>query len=398
MQKVVSSTPRAGAQFGGNDGSVALSSNGLTAIIGAPYDTAATVANAGSAYFVTATANWASYALKTLPPAAPVANSLYGWMVSINSVGSLVACGAAADSVAALTGAGSVTVWSTTSATPSTTSTWASTRLTASDASAGANFAAGLAFSTTGNALIVGANLAGATQQGAVYTFTLAAAGSSWVQDTPVLGPASLKYSPANSNYGYNVKLSGDGLAAFASATTGALAAPPAVAAGVVYSFSKAISCPAGAYNANGGSAASSCLACPANTYSSAAASACTACPTGTTSATGSVSSSNCLEPSVPGNPSTPQSQQASIIGGVLGVSASRVHQMPPPLPPPPHTHTLPSPLTPMHAPPFPCVSCQGIGFLVLLGALYFFVIRPLLLAPTPKPMSGKPAPAIAGV
>ena len=40
----------------------------------------------------------------------------------------------------------------------------------------------------------------------------------------------------------------------------------------------------------------------------------------------------------------------------------------------------------------------QGIGFFALLGALYFFIVRPLFFAPTPKPLSDKPAPALAGV
>jgi hypothetical protein len=227
-----SPTPRAGGFFGGQDGSVSVSATGLVVAIGEP-----AVAPSGTAYgsgtvfvFTAPDASWSSSTSVQLAPATPLSANFYGWMVSMSPDATVLAVGAAGDTVGAMTAAGSTTVWRR----ATTAAAWASTLVTASNAGANAGFGSGLSISTDGSTLAVGAYTANNTA-GRAYTYTYSGTTSQWTEEVPILSPT---FSSAGSNFGYNVRLAGDATSVFVSGHLSQVnSASPAT--GLDYAFSR---------------------------------------------------------------------------------------------------------------------------------------------------------------
>jgi hypothetical protein len=200
--------------------SVALSADGTTLAVGARGESSAvtgvngnpqdnSAANAGAVYVFTRTGNaWTQQAY--LKASNTGAGDLFGSSVALSADGALLAVGAPFEQSAAaginstnaadnsLTNAGAAYVFARTG------STWGQQAyVKASNTSAGALFGGGVALSTDGTTLAVGARAEATT--GAVYVFTRAAA--AWSQQ------AYLKAAVTGSgdNFGGSVSLTGDG-------------------------------------------------------------------------------------------------------------------------------------------------------------------------------------------
>lgn len=146
----------------------------------------------------------------------------------MNPDATVLAAGAAGDTVGAMTAAGSTTVWRRATA----AAAWASTLVTASNAGAGAGFGSGLSISTDGSTLAIGAYTANNTA-GRAYTYTYS--GTTWTEEVPILSPT---FSSAGSNFGYNVRLAGDASSVFVSGHLSQVdSASPAT--GLDYAFSR---------------------------------------------------------------------------------------------------------------------------------------------------------------
>lgn len=203
-----SPNPRAGGYFGGQDGSVGVSQTGLVVAIGEPaVSPVGATFGSGTVYIFTASdTTWATVAnAEQLAPATSLSGNLYGWMVAVNPAGTVIAAGAAGDTVGTKTTAGSTTVWR------KGATAWTRTLVTATNGATGDAFGSGLALSSDGSVLAVGAYNGNGTA-GRAYTYT--ASGSAWLEETPVL---SASYASAGAGFGYNVRLSSDAASVFVS-------------------------------------------------------------------------------------------------------------------------------------------------------------------------------------
>ena len=200
--KLVASDPTAYDYLGY---SVAISSDGNTAIVGVQYgDDPIVGTDVGSAYIFTRSgSSWTQQQEIKASDAAP--GDYFGYSVSISSDGNTVIVGAPIDNSTA----GSAYIFTRSGG------TWTQQqKITASDAAADDYFGWSVSISSDGNTVIVGAYKEDntATDAGSAYIFTRS--GSSWSQQQKIIA-SDAAYS---SGFGYSVAISGDGNTAIAGA------------------------------------------------------------------------------------------------------------------------------------------------------------------------------------
>jgi PGF-pre-PGF domain-containing protein len=220
IDPVVASATTAAATFTGAAAddyfsiSVALSSDGSRALVGAVYNDAAGL-NAGAAYlFAEPSGGWAGTTPATGATATftgAAADDEFGYSVALSSDGSRALVGAYGNS-AADSAAGAAYLF----AEPS--GGWAGTipatgaNATFTGAAANDQFGYSVALSSNGSRTLVGAvfNDAGGSNAGAAYLFAEPSGG--WAGTTPATGAnATFTGAAADDNFGYSVALSSDG-------------------------------------------------------------------------------------------------------------------------------------------------------------------------------------------
>jgi Big-like domain-containing protein/FG-GAP repeat protein len=202
------SDPKGSSEFGG---SVAISADGNTALIGGPQDQGnGTVNDIGAAWvFVRSGGVWSQQGPKILPNDRAGATSDFGTSVALSADGNTALIGGDFDN--AFDGAAWVFTRS--------GATWSQQgpKLTGA---AGSNFGVSVALSSDGSTALIGATQGGTA--GSAYVFTRSA--STWAPQGPVLTPSD---AVGNAGFGEAVALSGDGKTAligghFDNSTTGA--------------------------------------------------------------------------------------------------------------------------------------------------------------------------------
>lgn len=251
--KTTSTITNAGNQFGGNCGGAAISGDGKVIVIGAPRSTVGV--NNGArvgALYVFRAGNSAFTLWSTgfrLRQQTSFGNSLFGYMVTMTNDGTTIAVGAPQDSIGGVQ-KGSVEVFYTASPNSGsyTSSSWIWYQKITFSGSSQDGFGTGLALSSDGNTLSIGA-----PGKESVYTYT-------YNDNDP-----SSKYTfqgsdgalyPSNpqggSQFGFNVKMDSRGFSLFVSAQTDFSQAnstyfPPLasnnqpIRSGALYSFSSGV-------------------------------------------------------------------------------------------------------------------------------------------------------------
>jgi hypothetical protein len=197
--KLTASDAVVGVQFGY---SVALSSDGNTAVVGARYvDDQYEGTDIGSVYIFTRTDGTWDTGTK-IRATFPTVSSYFGHSVSISDDGNTIVVGANQDDdVGINTGAAYIFIRS--------GSTWTQqTKLTAFDGVTGDEFGYSVSISSDGNTVIVGAHRDsdGGADSGSVYVFSRS--GSDWTQQAKLTASED---AAANDHFGYSVSISSDG-------------------------------------------------------------------------------------------------------------------------------------------------------------------------------------------
>lgn len=178
--------------------SVALSANGNTAVIGAPY---ATVGGTSSGMVYVFTRNGSTWTEQTsFSNPTPASGGSFGTYVALSGNANTLLIGAPAMSVGSLSSAGAVFSYSQANGKWSGPAT-----ITASDASASAQFG-NVALSSDGTMALVGA-------PGAEKAYFFSQSGGNWTQTQTVSDPVT-----GNGQFGSAVALSGDGHTALVGA------------------------------------------------------------------------------------------------------------------------------------------------------------------------------------
>jgi hypothetical protein len=200
--------PKGNSEFGG---SVALSADGNTALIGGPQDMGSgTVNDIGAAWvFVRSGGVWSQQGSRLLPNDRSGSSSDFGTSVALSANGDTALIGGDFDN--GFDGAAWVFTRN--------GSTWAQQGLKLTGA-AGSHFGASVALSSDGNTALIGATQGGSAGSASVFTRSV----STWSQQGPVLTPGD---AVGNATFGEAVALSGDGKTAligghFDNNTTGA--------------------------------------------------------------------------------------------------------------------------------------------------------------------------------
>lgn len=179
--------------------SVALSADGNTALIGAPWDNIGANTDQGSAFIFTRSGGtWTEQ--QAISQSTGAANDNFGWAVSLSSDGNTAIVGAYRDDVGANADQGSATIFTRTSG------VWTQTQ-TLTHASGAANdwFGHSVALSATGNIAIIGERLSDNPGGNAGSVIIFNKINSVWVEQNtiyPLAGNANLGYSVALSNSG----------------------------------------------------------------------------------------------------------------------------------------------------------------------------------------------------
>jgi hypothetical protein len=181
--------------------SVALSADGNTAICGVPYGGAA---DTGAAVvFTRSGATWTEEAALTYSAAA--ADDLLGFSVALSSDGNTAIVGAPTDNVGAIANQGSATVYTRSGG------VWTEQQtITQSTGAAGDEFGFSVALSSDGNTAIVGAR--GDNNQGSATVFTRS--GVTWTQQQTI----TQSTGAAGDQFGWSIALSADGNTAIVGA------------------------------------------------------------------------------------------------------------------------------------------------------------------------------------
>jgi len=196
-----------GAALDGFGNSVALSSTGDTAIVGAEFDstagatpTAATNAGSASVFTRDGAGIWTFQQQLLAPDGAT--NDNFGNSVTLSSTGDTAIVGAGSDDTAAGTNAGSASVFTRDGA-----GTWTfQQQLLAPDGAASDQFGTSVALASTGDTAIVGAIFGDSAFRGAAYVFTRDAAGG-FIFQQKLLGSVGA----VNDRFGISVALSSSG-------------------------------------------------------------------------------------------------------------------------------------------------------------------------------------------
>jgi PGF-pre-PGF domain-containing protein len=218
----VISASAADAQFTGganSDGlgySVALSSDGTTALVGAAYnDTAGT--DAGAAYIFEKGGGWTSRSASAADAqfTGGAGSDSFGWSVALSSDGSTALVGAVGNDTAG-SGAGAAYIF------VKPGGGWSSRSASAADAwftggALGDDFGTAVSLSSDGSTALVGAdyNDTGASDAGAVYIFEK---GGGWSSRSASAADARFTGGAADDNLGWSAALSSDGSTVLAGA------------------------------------------------------------------------------------------------------------------------------------------------------------------------------------
>ena len=226
QQKLTASDGAADADFGYP---VSLSSDGSTALIGAPGATVGENTYQGAAYvFVNSGGTWSQQQKLTASDSAAEAN--FGNSVSLSGDGNAALIGADAAKVGAnaLQGAAYVFVLS--------DGTWSQQqKLTASDGAADDSFGNSVTLSADGNTALIGvyaAKVGANEEQGAAYVFVKS--GSTWSQQQKL----TASDGAYEAYFGYPVSLSADGSTALIGASGAKVGANPDQGAAYVFVLS----------------------------------------------------------------------------------------------------------------------------------------------------------------
>jgi hypothetical protein len=221
QQKLLASDRAAGDNFGG---SVTLSADGNTALIGAYSDNSAV----GSAYVFTRTAGTWTEQQKLTPPDAALYD-YFGYSVSLSSDGDTALIGAwyndtspYGDNGAAYVFTRSAGVWT------------QQQKLLASDRQTSDYFGTSVALSADGNTALIGAygeDTSPNTDNGAIYIFTRS--GTTWTQKTKLVASDRA----TDDYFGYSVALSADGSVALTGANYESTSPTTGNGAAYVYNF-----------------------------------------------------------------------------------------------------------------------------------------------------------------
>ncbi len=193
------------AQFGY---AVALSADGNTALVGAPYEDGVQAEAGAASVFTRSGSTWTL--LKKLTATTPTTAAHFGFSVALTADGSRAVVGAPDTKVTQTAGAAAWICQRTVSGTD-----WSVTaRLLANSPVLGETLGYSVAISSDGNTVLAGAPGINATNQSTVHracVFTCTTVGGTptWVHVTD-LTPTAVYYS----YFGYSVALSGDGLVA----------------------------------------------------------------------------------------------------------------------------------------------------------------------------------------
>jgi hypothetical protein len=201
QQKIQASDIQGGDNFGW---SVAISEDGNTAVVGAPYED-----TAGSAYIFTwSGTTWTQQ--QKIQASDIQGNSYFGGSVAISGDGNTAIVGAQYEDTGESTNTGAAYIFTRSGG------TWTEqAKIQASDKQQGDQFGASVAISGDGNTAIVGAvyeDPGGTTNAGAAYIFTWS--GTSWSEQQKI--QASDKQQ--GDQFGYSVSISGDGNTAIVGA------------------------------------------------------------------------------------------------------------------------------------------------------------------------------------
>jgi len=214
LAKLTASDKASNDQFGY---SVSLSGDGLTAIVGAYQEDPDGVSSAGSAYIFEKGSGWTSGSSNQsgkLTASDKGSGDEFGSSVSISSDGSTAIVGAPLEDPSGLSAAGSVYIFEKGSGWTSGTE---DAKLTASDKAADDNFGQSVSISGDGSTAIVGAPLedpSGFSGAGSAYIFEK---GSGWTSGNEV-AKLTASDKAATAYFGSSVSISSDGLTAIVGA------------------------------------------------------------------------------------------------------------------------------------------------------------------------------------
>jgi hypothetical protein len=187
--------------------SVALSSDGNTALVGAPNRPTSGVYQSGAAYIFTKSGTWASTGIPTatLTLSSPVANDYFGYSATLSGDGNTALIGAYGKNTQ--TGAAYIFTKS---------GTWASTNaptatFTLSSPVANDNFGYNVALNSTGDTALIGAygrDIGGLNSSGAAYIFTK---NGTWTSTSTPTATLTKSTPLASDEFGYSVALNSAG-------------------------------------------------------------------------------------------------------------------------------------------------------------------------------------------
>ena len=225
QQRDIASDGAANDYFGW---SVALSSDGSTALVGAPKKTVGVQSNHGEVYvFTNSSGVWSQTAELTASDGA--AGDEFGWSVALSGDGTTALVGADAKSISGHGDQGAAYVFTNSSG------TWQQiAELTASDGGTSDTFGHAAALSTDGNtALVTAYNIAigSNTFLGAAYVFTKS--GGSWSQSAELTASDESEFD----GFGESAAISSDGTTVLVGSRYKTVSSN--VGQGVVYVFSK---------------------------------------------------------------------------------------------------------------------------------------------------------------
>jgi len=192
IDRVIASDPAAGSNLGR---CVSVSADGALVVAGAPGDVAGTGPGRGSAYVY----RWDGlvWSETKLTASDGAVGDNFGCGVAVSGDASTIAVGAAYADIGAAADRGAVYIfrWN--------GSAWAHSKLTASDGAANDRFGCGVALSSDGSTLVVGA-FGCLSTRGAVYVYRRS--GESWIEEK-IVDPDG----KADDFYGNSVSVSADG-------------------------------------------------------------------------------------------------------------------------------------------------------------------------------------------
>jgi collagen type VII alpha len=228
IQKFIASDKADYDQFGY---SVSMSSDGNTAIVGAPFDGTGGSTSHGSAYVLTRSGS--TWLLQQKLQASDLATEDYfGQYVALSSDGNTALIGARGEDTSPTTGNGAAYVFT------RSAGVWTEqAKLLASDTATDDTFGQSVALSADGNTALIGArgeDTSPNSNNGAAYVFTRS--GSTWTEQQKLLASDAA----GSDTFGYSVALSSDGNTAIIGAYTESTS--PTTGNGAAYVFTRSAS------------------------------------------------------------------------------------------------------------------------------------------------------------